>query len=324
MGEDVLDPRRPEQVGDRRLTVANAPLGLGRVGGVGDPVVPERVDELDVEHAVGAVDDARAFARELGHLGAACAVALQVPRLRKQAVRGEDLEPGILRRDEHDEHLRARRRPFLGRERECGLVAVMAVRDQQLLVVEVSDERRIVEPPELGALDLEVGLAIRPRRRRRPVVEEEDRLELDARRAEQAEAALLRACVGALVRQHRPRLVRLDLQRRDDPEAGAGDAVGADVVLLERPDRGRLLDEDALCAPVVECAGCLLVRVGQREADDVVRAAGTQLLALLVVDDVVGRRHERLERAGHGLVVAQRAEGLDHGHGGQRTNRPAP
>jgi hypothetical protein len=54
-----------------------------------------------------------------------------------------------------------------------------------------------------------------------------------------------------------------------------------------------------------------------------VGAAGAKLVALLGRDHVVRRRDERLERPRHRLVVAQRAEGLDDGHRGERTNSPA-
>ena len=288
------------------------------------PSCPSAVDELDVEHPLRAVDDARAVPRQLRHFGTAGAVPLQALRVLEEPVGREDLQARVLGRDQDDEHLRARRRPLLLRERHSGLVAVVAVRDQQLLFVERPHERRVVEPPQLRALDLELGLAFRPPDRGRPVVEQEDRLELDARRPEQAEPALLRRCVRPLVREYGAGLVGLDLQRGDDPEARPRDPVRSDVVLLERPDRRRLLDEDAFRAPGLEVACGLLLRVGQRQADDVVRAAGAQLLALLLGDDVVRRRHEPLERPGCRLVVAQRAKGLDHGHGGQRTNRLAP
>ncbi len=58
-------------------------------------------------------------------------------------------------------------------------------------------------------------------------------------------------------------------------------------------------------APRREVARGLLRRVRQRQADDVVRAAGEVLGALRVGDDVVGRRDERRERAGHRRVVAE-------------------
>ena len=237
----------------------------------------------------------------------------QLLRRREEPVGGEDLETGVLGRDEHDEHLCARRRSLFLREGDGGLVAVVAVGDQELLVVERTHDRGVVEPPEPGAVDLQIRLAVGASDRRGAVVEEEDRLELDARRAEEAETALLRASVRALVRQHRARLVRLDFQRRGDAEARACEPVRADVLLLERPDRGRLLDQDARLAPGLEVTGRLLLRLGQGQTDDVVRAALAQLLALLVRDHVVRRCDERLQRAGR-LVVAESAKRLDHGH----------
>jgi hypothetical protein len=43
VGEDVLDPSRPQQVRDGRFAFVDAPLGLLRVGGVRDPVLTEGV-----------------------------------------------------------------------------------------------------------------------------------------------------------------------------------------------------------------------------------------------------------------------------------------
>jgi hypothetical protein len=60
---------------------------------------------------------------------------------------------------------------------------VVPVRDQELLVVEGMDDRRVVDPPELCSLDLDVRRAVGPLEWGRTVVEQEDRLELDARRA---------------------------------------------------------------------------------------------------------------------------------------------
>ncbi len=218
------------------------------------------------------MDDPRAVARHLGHLGAAVCLALEVLGLREEAVGGEDLEPGILGRDEHHGHLRAGRDSLLLAEGDSGLVAVVAVGDQELLVVEVANDHRIVDPPELGAFDLQVRLAVGPLDRCGAVVEQEDRLQLDARGPQQAEALLFRAGVSALVRQHGSGRVRLDLERGDEPETLAGNAVRADVVLLERPDGRRLLDEDAARSPFLQIARRVLLGVRQRQVDDVVRA----------------------------------------------------
>jgi hypothetical protein len=48
--------------------------------------------------------------------------------------------------------------------------------------------------------------------------------------------------------------------------------------------------------------------------DDVVGIPPQVVLTLPGGDDVVGRRHELLERPGDRLVVALGAERLDHGH----------
>ncbi len=94
------------------------------------------------------------------------------------------------------------------------------------------------------------------------------------------------------------------------------DAVGADVVLRQPPEaRVGLLDERAVAraSRARAAAACGLV-VRQRQVDDVVRAPRRELLALGRRDHVVGRRDERLERAG-ALAVAEGAKRLDLGHG---------
>jgi hypothetical protein len=234
---------------------------------------------------------------------------------------GKISRPGSWVETRHDGHLRAGREPFLLAERDRSLVAVMAVCNQELLVVEVADDHRVVDPPELRSFDLEVRLPLGPLDRGRSVVQQEDRLQLDARCPQEAESLLLRTCVCPFVRQHRSGRVGLDLERGDEPEALAGDAVRADVVLFERPDGRRLLDEDAVRVPVLQVACRLLLGVGESEVDDVVRAPCPQLCALLVRDHVVRRRDQVLERPRHRLVVAKGAEGLDDGH---RASLPTP
>ena len=129
-------------------------------------------------------------------------VQLEPDSTGEEPVGGEDLEPRVGRGDEHHQLLAARRRPFLFAEGDRRLVAVVAVGDQELLVVEGADDRRIVDPPEPRALDLEVGRTAGPLDRRGAVVEEEDRLELNPRGAQQAQAPRLGAGVSPLVRQH--------------------------------------------------------------------------------------------------------------------------
>ena len=124
----------------------------------------------------------------------------------------------------------------------------------------------------------------------RPVVEQEDRLDLRAGGTQQAQPAFFHGGVCPLVWQHDPGLVRLRAQRGDDPLPGAGDAVGADVVLRERPD-GRLFvaNERAVVQPAAEEPSRVLGGVVERQVHDVVRVSGEQLVTLRRRDDVVGR-----------------------------------
>ena len=209
-------------------------------------------------------------------------------------MRGEDLEPGSSCRDEHDEHLRARRRALLLVEGDRGLVAVVAVRDQELLVVEGADDRRVVDPPELRALDLQVRRAVRAARpgaarRRAGRSARAGR----ASRAAGAGGPSFGPRVRALVRQHGAGRVRLDLERRDEPVARARDPVGADVLLRERPDGRRLLDEHALRAPLAQLPCRLVLGVGQRQRGR--RCAGC------------GREAPRAARARSRRTAARRA-----------------
>src|SRR5262249_46650333 len=130
----------------------------------------------------------------------------------------------------------------------------------------------------------------------------------------QTQAPLLRPCVGPLVRQHLSFLVRSDRDRGGEPLARARDAVGADVVLRDPPVELLALDEHTPGFPGRDVRAGLLLRVGQGQVDDVVRAPGEVLATFLVGDHVVGRRHETLERAGDDRVVPERAERPDGRH----------
>src|SRR5438128_943811 len=89
--------------------------------------------------------------------------------------------------------------------------------------------------------------------------------------------------------------------------ARARDAVGADVILREPPERRLLLAaQDAFVLPRAEVAARLLLGVRQCQVDDVVRAPREVDLPLGVGDDVIRRRDQLLERARLRLVVAQR------------------
>jgi hypothetical protein len=128
--------------------------------------------------------------------------------------------------------------------------------------------------------------------------------------------------VRELVREDDALLVRLDLERADQPVAGARDPVGADVSLRERPE-GRLVvaREDAVALPFAEVARRLLLAVRKRQPDDVVRAPREVLVALLRRDHVERRRHEPLQRPRLPLVVAKRAKRLDDRHPGHPSIR---
>ena len=99
-------------------------------------------------------------------------------------------------------------------------------------------------------------------------------------------------------------------------------AVRAGVVLAQRPQRGLVVaDDGALLLPRGEELGGVLVDVaarglGQVDLDDVVRRAREERLALLRVDDVVGRRDDGGEAARARQVVVESPEGSDVGHGG--------
>ncbi len=166
-------------------------------------------------------------------------------------------------------------------EGERGLVAVMAVGDQKLaLGEELRHTFGIVNPPEAGALHGEIRIAGGTGERRSPVVEQENRLELSTRSPQQPEPALLRGGVRTLVGQDDAGFVRLGTERADDAEPRPRDAVGPDVVLFERPDRGPLLaDEHPLVEPGAKAPARLLLRLAQGQVGHVVRVTLQQRLS---------------------------------------------
>ena len=227
------------------------------------------------------------------------------------------MQPGIRGRDEqrHDPDLRAELRSEL----EGALVTVVAVRDQQAAIAERA-RLEVREAPEPRAVRFEIGSPVRERVLELPFQEQEDRLRLDSRGAEQAEPLLADAGMRPLVRQHVTRLVRLGRERDDHSTALSPDPVGADVLLREKP-RGRLVlaREDSLREPVAVQVDGLLGRLGKCQVGDVVRAAGEELVALLGADCVVGRCDEIDERAGR-AGVPDGAKRLQVAHRGERTN----
>src|SRR5207302_1093873 len=118
-----------------------------------------------------------------------------------------------------------------------GLVEMVAVRNQKLRALEV---RGIPDAPKLVAAASEIGSAV-GRLERFTLVEEKDRLELGARGTEEAEPALLRAAMRALVRKDGAALVRLGSQRGDESGPRPGNAVRPHVILRETPAVGLCL-----------------------------------------------------------------------------------
>ena len=263
--------------------------------------------------------------------------ALLVGEAGQQPVGGEDGEAGVLERDQAHQHVAmAALAADLVRVDARGLVAVMAVGDQQLGVAQrVGDLGRGVllrhaPEPVLGAVlvghvaprhAFGVGGHRAPRGAGRVVVEREDGGEVRPRRAREPQAVLPRPRVGALVGPDAPRAVVLDTHAREEPAAGVGVAVGAAVVLRERPQRRRgVAHEDLLRLPRGEQPRGVGVRVevavgpGQVDLDDVVRRAGGQRGSLLRVDHVVGRRHDGRQAADVVEGVVDCLQGLDVGH----------
>src|SRR6266508_4259432 len=315
-GPDVLDARGAEQEGGLGLAAVDGGDSLLATWRIADALGRDALHDLDVEPvaveqlvaAVAVQDDPRQLVTGLVDGRAARSVDVL-----RDAVRGEDRQTFLPRRHEHDHQVG---RAALGCVGERGLVAMMAVGDQQLRAREA---RGIVDAPELVAAALQVGRTV-GRRRRIAFVEQEDRLQLGARRAQEPQPSLLRGGVRALVRQDDSAVVRLRPQRRDQSGTSSPDVVRPGVILREEPEaRLPVAGEDAFGAPVREVPSRLLLVLRQRQVDDVVRAAAEVLLALRGRNDVIGRRDETLEGAGPRLVVALRAKRPNIRHDGQAT-----
>src|SRR6185437_16164636 len=151
--------------------------------------------------------------------------------------------------------------------------------------------------------------------------EAEDGGEVRARGPRQAKAVLLRAGVGALVVADAAGAVVLDAHAAEEAVTGSRPAVGARVVLGERPDRRlALAHQHALLAPRLERGLGVQIRVaavgpGQVDLHHVERALLRERGALGLVDHVVGRRRDGVQRADHARLVAQGPEWFDLRHG---------
>ena len=75
----------------------------------------------------------------------------------EESVGGEDLEAGIGGRDEHDHHPAALRRSLLLGVRDCGLVTVVPVGDQELAIGECLGDALTGKPPESGVTGTRSG-----------------------------------------------------------------------------------------------------------------------------------------------------------------------
>ena len=289
---------------------------------VGDRLVLQREPERPLEVAVHVAERHAVVRRrrlELARAGQLLDVEVAPRRLRdrdllvgvllqsrEQAVGGEDQQARVLERHQEHQHVAVvALAADLVRVDACGLVAVVAVGDQELGVSERALERgdpvRVANAPERVARAVVVGrlgerllarhLAERLARAAARVGEQaEDGGEVGARGAREAEPVLPRPGMGALVWPDAPGAVVVHAHAREEPGAGALAAVRGGVVLAQHP-HGRLvlLDQHARLAPLRERLGRALVALGQVELDDVVLVSARQLGPHGVVDDVVGR-----------------------------------
>ena len=163
----------------------------------------------------------------------ALARVAQVRARREDAVRRENVEPRVFRRD-HERH-DARPARLVRSEGERRLVAMVAVGDEELRVAGERAGVRIGKSPEPRAVHLRVRVRRRALYAERAVHEQEQRLRVHAGLAQELEPLLGRPPVRPLVGQDDPRLVRLGGERCDDAPALAADAVRAGVLLDDEP-----------------------------------------------------------------------------------------
>ena len=204
-----------------------------------------------------------------------------VAEVGEEAVVAEDGEAGVLERDERHQRVAvlALAADLVG-VGACGLVAVVAVGDEELgrssssawtasiTAGSAMRQTRLTVPsasvasphgaPCGGGGEVGPGVAL---------VEGEDGGEVVARRLGQAQAVLLRAGLGALVRPDEAGAVVGDPDAAEEAAAGVPRAVRSLVLLLERPERLLAVGgEDALERPVLERLGGVLVAGRRRRA----------------------------------------------------------
>ena len=338
--EELLQRRRVEPpvglraVPQRRLeqlrVLGAQPPGL-QVVGVHVPEAARRV--AIVGHQLVLTDLTQL---EAGFCRVADPLALFVVQVLQQAVRREDRQAGVLERDQRHQHVvggaAGSQLPLLARVGHRGLVAVMAVGDQQLALGQlvrdrlmdagVSDAPDAVGRP-LGVGELAPGLARSGWLYRRPGVagiQGEDGGEVVLRRPGQTQPVLLRPRLGALVRPYSLAVLRQP-HPRQEPTTGHLPPIGRRVVLGQRPDRPlSVLHERALLLPALQHPARVLVAVAavgilrEIKRDHVVGRPPRELGPPRRVDHVIGRRDHVPERPDLAEVVVERAQWFNPSH----------
>ncbi len=225
---------------------------------------------------------------------------------------------------------------------EVGRPAVVAVGDQGLVGGEFAADHRQVgrvgERPEAvvdavlrgGRQERRLcGRALdqtgRARRRAVAPVGEEQRLQVGAGGAHEVRAVRDDVRHDVLVRQHQPLLRFGDAHRADHAPLHQAVAV---ALLVDVQAGFRVGGEDALGAPAAERLGGLGValrgraRLGQDQADDVVRVGGLEMVQAVGADhDVVGRGCHGGQAADPVRVVPEASERGEFQPSGRRCRR---
>ena len=194
----------------------------------------------------------------------------------------ENREPGVLERDETHEHvaMRSLAADLIGIH-AGGLVSVVAVGDQQLGAAQRLgrrfDRRRVGDAPQPvdGAVVIgrvAPGRLVRGRLCQCPLrgairvgEQREDGGEVRLGRARETETVLTGTGMGALMRTNASGAVRFHPHAREEATAGPCRPVRTGVVLLDRPQRRRVVgDEHALAFPLADEFRGVGVRVGLR------------------------------------------------------------
>src|SRR5664279_1215703 len=250
-------------------------------------------------------------------------------------MRGKHRQPGILQRDKAHEDVAvlALAAQLLG-VGVHGLVAMVAVRNQQLRVARGSLDRRdhtgVGDAPQAvaGAVlvcDVAPWPLLGRRRERLPggagrVGEQrEDGGDVRPRGPGETQPILLRAGVGALVRTHAPGTVVLDPHPAEEAAARAREPVRAGVVLSVGPQcRLAVPEERSLQLPALEQLARRYIGIpparlalGQINRHHVEGRALQQGRALRRVDHVIRRGDHVRQGTHHRRVIVQRAALLE-------------